>query len=193
MWLSSAKIWTAPDNGRQFTFRRMTGQEDQIWRIHIMSNIIVTVSREVAAPAAIVYNILADYNHHHPNILPPNAFAGLEIEEGGIGAGTEILVHFNVMGIKQQRRLLVTEPEPGVVLAETDVDTDLITTFTVQPIGAAQSKVTIESVWQPEPGLQGLVDRLTTPFFMRRIYREELDMLNAYAQQQAKVRLGDQA
>lgn len=149
-----------------------------------MSNITVSVSKNVEASAATVYDILADYNNHHPNILPPNAFAGLDIEAGGVGAGTQLLVHFNVMGIKQQRRLTVTEPEPGAVLAERDIDTDLLTTFTVQPLGPGQSQVTIKSVWQPQPGLQGLIDRFTTPFFMRRIYRQELVMLNEYAQQQ---------
>jgi hypothetical protein len=44
--------------------------------------------------------------------------------------------------------------------------------------------VTFETVWQPEPGLKGLVDRLTTPLFMRKIYRDELDMLDEYARQQ---------
>lgn len=151
------------------------------------NNIIVSVSKRVNAPAALVYQILSDYNHHQ-NILPPSAFAGLDIEAGGIGAGTQLLVHFNVMGIKQQRRLHVTEPEPGVVLAERDVDTDLVTTFRVQSINAEQSTVIIETVWQPEPGLKGIVDRLTTPIFMRQIYRNELDMLNDYAQQQKDER-----
>jgi hypothetical protein len=150
-----------------------------------MSNITVTASKLIEAPTTTVYNILADYNHHR-KILPKNAFAGLDIEAGGIGAGTQLLVHFNVMGIKQQRRLQVTEPEPGVILAERDVDTDLITTFTVQPAGTDQSNVIIETVWQPQPGLAGLFDRLTTPFFMRRIYWQELNMLNDYARQQVR-------
>ena len=139
-----------------------------------MSKITVSVSKNVGSPATVVYNILVDYNHHR-NILPPNAFAGLDIEAGGVGDGTQLLVHFNVMGIKQQRRLCVTEPEPGVVLAERDVDTNLITTFRVHPIGKDQSKVTIETVWQPEPGLKGIIDRFTTPFFMRKIYQNELN------------------
>ena len=149
-----------------------------------MSKITVTVSKEVSAPAAVVYNILADYNLHR-NILPSNAFAGLEIENGGIGAGTQILVQFNVMGIKQQRRLLVTEPKPGKVLAEEDVDTGLVTYFIVEPVQPDQSKVTLETSWQPEPGLRGLIDRLTTPMVMRKIYRNELNLLDAYAQKQA--------
>ena len=148
-----------------------------------MSKITVSVSKNVESPAAIVYNILANYNHHR-NILPPNAFAGLDIEAGGIGDGTQLLAHFNVMGIKQQRRLYVTEPEPGAVLAEQDVDTNLITTFRVQPINKTKSKVTIETIWQPEPGLKGFIDRLTTPFFMRQIYQNELNMLDKYARKQ---------
>ena len=74
-----------------------------------MSKITVSVSKNVESPAAIVYNILANYNHHR-NILPPNAFAGLDIEAGGIGDGTQLLAHFNVMGIEQQRRQDHREP-----------------------------------------------------------------------------------
>lgn len=36
-----------------------------------MSSITVAVSKYMAAPAATIYNILADYNHHHSHILPP--------------------------------------------------------------------------------------------------------------------------
>jgi hypothetical protein len=35
--------------------------------------------------------------------------------------------------------------------------------------------------------LKGLIDRLTTPFFMRIVYRQELKILDEYAQQQVQL------
>lgn len=149
-----------------------------------MSKRTVTVSRQIEAPASTVYNIIADYNHHR-NILPPQFFAGLDIEKGGIGAGTQILVHVDSMGMKDQMRMEVTEPEPGVILAERNVDTGLVTTFTVKPVSATQSHIAITSVWEPPSGWRGWVDRLTTPLFMRYVYKQELNLLNDYAQKQS--------
>lgn len=150
-----------------------------------MSQAIVSATEKVNAPAAVVYGILADYDHHR-RILPPKYFTNLTIEEGGVGAGTRLAVTIKAMGQQQTFHMLVSEPEPGVVLAETEVNTGLVTTFTVKPIGDAQSEVTIRSVWQPQPGLAGVMDRLVTPLFTRHIYRQELRLLDQYAQQQVQ-------
>ena len=48
-----------------------------------MKSVFVAVEREIAAPADVVYSIVADYMRHHPRILPP-AISGLVVEEGGI-------------------------------------------------------------------------------------------------------------
>jgi hypothetical protein len=151
-----------------------------------MSKITVSVSSKVAAPAAIVYNILADYDHHR-NILPPKFFPGLDIVEGGVGAGTRFTLHAMSFGGKTQMHMAVTEPTPGSVLVERDENTGLVTTFTVEPLSPAESKVTFETVWQPQPGLKGLIDRYTTPFFMRMVYRQEMKILDAYAREQVRL------
>jgi hypothetical protein len=151
-----------------------------------MSKVTVTVSSKVAAPAAVVYNILADYNHHR-NILPPKFFPGLDIVEGGVGEGTRFTLHAMSFGGKTQMHMAVTEPEPGAVLVERDVNTGLVTIFTVKPISSTASEVTFETVWQPQPGLKGAIDRYTTPFFMRMVYRQEMKILDKYAQQQVRL------
>ncbi len=151
-----------------------------------MSKITVTVSSKVEAPAHIVYNILADYDHHR-RILPPKYFPGLDIVEGGVGAGTRFTLHALSFGGKTQMHMAVTELEPGAVLVERDVNTGLVTTFTVKPISPSESQVSFETVWQPQPGLKGLIDRYTTPFFMRMVYRQEQKILNEYAQQQIRL------
>ncbi|MEZ4643631.1 MAG: SRPBCC family protein [Chloroflexota bacterium] len=150
-----------------------------------MSKVTVTVSSQIEAPAHIVYHILSHYEHHR-NILPPKYFPGLDITAGGVGAGTRFTLHALSFGRKTQMHMAVTEPEPGAVLVEKDINTDLTTTFTVKPINPTQSLVTFATVWQPQPGWRGLIDRYTTPFFMRIVYQQEMNILNAYAQEQAQ-------
>lgn len=142
----------------------------------------VSVTDEIEAPAQEVYAILADYRTHHPHILPANAFKRLVVEEGGIGAGTVFAAEMVALGRTQHFRMRVTEPEPGHVLAEHDLSKELVTTFTVTPLDVGRCTVTIATTWQPAGGIMGWVERLTTPSFMRRIYRAELAQLNRYAQ-----------
>jgi uncharacterized protein YndB with AHSA1/START domain len=138
----------------------------------------ISAKREIAAPADRVYRIIADYVNHHPKILPP-AFTSIEVEEGGVGAGTVVRFSIKVAGRTTSFHQRILEPEPGRVLVEDDLDTDLATTFTVTPTGAGSS-VTIESAWTPK-GLQGLVERLMAPRLMRPIYEQELELLDRYA------------
>jgi hypothetical protein len=48
----------------------------------------VSASAVINAPAKQVYTILADYHDGHPRILPQQYFSSLEVERGGVGAGT---------------------------------------------------------------------------------------------------------
>lgn len=149
-----------------------------------MKQIEVAESAMVDASAEKVYAILADYHREHRHILPPGYFTKLEVLEGGYGDGTLIRVYMRALGIESVLDMRVTEPEPGRVLAETDINTGLITTFTLTPnVNPNQTKVTITTTWAQKPGLAGLLDRLFTPPLMRHIYRKELAILQQYAKQ----------
>jgi len=65
---------------------------------------------------------------------------------------------------------------------ETDMLSGAVTTFTVAPGGERRSQVTITTTVERQPGLKGLLEGLMTPPILRRIYREELEKLNQYAQ-----------
>ncbi|MFN8466610.1 MAG: SRPBCC family protein [Caldilineaceae bacterium] len=149
-----------------------------------MSDIQVAVSASIDAPPARVYEVLADYRNHHPNILPKAYFAKVEITKGGQGVGTEFVANMNIYGSKRTFHMTVSEPEPGRVLAETDAKLGTYTTFTVEPLeGGAKSKVTIATTSKASTGIGSWLERLTTPMIMRKIYQEELEQLNAYMQQ----------
>jgi hypothetical protein len=101
-----------------------------------------------------------------------------------VGAGTITRFKVHAGGRRREYRMQVTEPEPGRVLAESDLNSSLVTTFTVEPNGAG-SLVKITTGWQSAGGVGGFFERLFAPGVMRRIYLDELERLDSYARRQA--------
>src|SRR5262249_31157392 len=94
---------------------------------------IVSRTALIEAPPARIYDIIRDYHHGHPSILPKQ-FSNMRVEEGGVGAGTRIRFDVTVLGQKQHFLAVVTEPEPGRVLVEKNLEpTESVTTFVVDP------------------------------------------------------------
>ncbi|MEM7333137.1 MAG: SRPBCC family protein [Chloroflexota bacterium] len=137
----------------------------------------------VNAPAQQVYDILADYDVGHRAILPEKYFKEMTVLEGGKGAGTKIRVEMEVMGNQSTFNLVVTEPEPGRILEESDAEAGISTVFTIEPRNeGAQSWVEIRSTNRGKPGLMGKLEQWVVTAVTKRIYREELANLNEYAQ-----------
>lgn len=139
----------------------------------------IAVSAPVAAPAPLVYRMLADYREHHPRILPRPPFGALVVEEGGVGAGTRVRVTMRAGGQDRVLVLRVSEPEPGRVIEEVDQE-GASTRFTVEPEGAG-CRVEIATTLAPKRGLASVVERLVVGPFLRSTYRKELANLDAYA------------
>src|SRR5262245_4028936 len=103
----------------------------------------IRASAVVQAPAERVYNLIADYRDGHPRIVPPRYFKWMHVENGGVGAGTTISFAMRVWGVTSVLRARISEPEPGRVLVEAYPETGVVTTFSVEPEGAAACRVTI--------------------------------------------------
>ncbi|MFN8444909.1 MAG: SRPBCC family protein [Caldilineaceae bacterium] len=145
-----------------------------------MNSYQVQASAVVHAPADVVYAVIADYRNGHPKILPAY-FSNLVVEEGGVGAGTRIRFEITVMGKKQSFRADISEPQPGRVLVETnDAMGGSITTFTVEPTGN-HARVTISTEVKKRGGLGGMIAQLMTSMFLRRVYGQELQLLDEVA------------
>jgi len=153
-----------------------------------MPEIHVTSSGLVAAPAPIVYGLIADYRQGHPSILPAKYFQDLQVEEGGVGAGTRISFQMRSLGRPWRLRAQVTEPEPGRQLCEIYQDTGMVTTFTVDPEGAGHhSRVTIATRYT-KPGLAGWLERWLVPRYLRAVFEAELRQLDVEAKARASRR-----
>ncbi len=150
-----------------------------------MSRIEVSAERRIQAPADAVYGYLADMREHHSRFLPP-AFSGFEVETGGVGAGTVTRFKVSAGGRSREYRMQITEPEPGRVLVESDMNSSLVTTFTVARADD-ESHVTISTTWDGAGGVGGVFERLFAPRVMRGIYEDELGRLNDYARQRASA------
>jgi hypothetical protein len=145
-----------------------------------MSQIHVEASAVIDARPEDVYAVISDYKVGHPAILPKE-FTKLTVEKGGTGAGTVIYVGMQVMGVKQDYRLVVSEPEPGRMLVETDTEKGVTTYFKFEPLaGGKQTKFSIASDMRVSPGFAGFMEKLMTPPITRRIYKQELQNVSEY-------------
>ena len=142
-----------------------------------------TVARteRIGAPADRVYGIIRDYHQGHPSILPKQ-FSNMRVVKGGVGAGTTIAFDVRVLGQTQHFVAVVTEPEPGRVLVETNLEpTESVTTFVVEPITETESSVTIATALSQRRGLAGRLERFVTAKVMQSLYAAELKKLNERA------------
>lgn len=138
----------------------------------------VESSAHIDAPPERVYGIIADYRVGHPSILP-KAFKNFVVEKGGTGAGTIIRFEVHAFGSVTRFRAIVTEPEPGRVLVETNVEpADSLTTFTVVPDVNGSTVVTfLTEATTSRAGLAGAIERFLSKRFMKKLYAEELQLL----------------
>ena len=139
---------------------------------------IVSASAIIPARRERVYSLISNYNDGHPRILPKQ-FSSLVVEQGGVGAGTIIRFQMSVFGRKQTFRAAITEPEPGRVLVETDLDANgAVTTFTVNPGSApADSHVTISTELRVRGGFLGRIEKTLSTLLLRPMYVRELENL----------------
>jgi Polyketide cyclase / dehydrase and lipid transport len=150
-----------------------------------MGQIRVKAAAVLEARPEDVYATIADYRQGHPSILPKESLYDLQVEQGGYGAGTIIRFKARVLGVEQSFYHRVSEPEPGRVLVEQDIDSvqNLATTFTVNPQEQGRkSHVEIATTMNTSPGLKGFFERVVFPIVLPPVYRKELKLLEAVAQ-----------
>lgn len=132
-----------------------------------------------------VYATIADYRKGHPHIIPKESLYDLQVEQGGYGADTIIRFKARALGVERSFYQRVSEPEPGKVLVEQDINSvhNAVTTFTVTPLEQGQkSHVEISHTENASPGLQGFIEGVVTSIVMPPVFRKELKLLEAVAQ-----------
>ncbi|HEX6069335.1 MAG TPA: SRPBCC family protein [Longimicrobiaceae bacterium] len=141
------------------------------------------VSATALIPAAPpdVYAILADYREGHDRIIPRPPFVSLEVEQGGVGAGTVIRVRLRLLGRVVAYRAVVTEPVPGRILAETN-ENGYMTSFTVERTEeGGVSRVTIATETPRRGRVATALERWLLTRLLRPVYVRELELLAGVA------------
>lgn len=147
-----------------------------------MTDQTVSVSVLIRATADRVYSILADYTEGHQRILPRPPFGEVTVEQGGIGDGTRISFEMRAFGGVRRFQALITEPLPGRLLVETDADSGVVTTFTVDPHGGGEhTQVTIATMLCVREGIAGSFEGILTRLSIRKLYRKQLRLLSSLA------------
>jgi hypothetical protein len=152
-----------------------------------MRQITVKAEALLQAPSEEVYTTIADYRQGHPKILPKE-FYDLQVEQRGYGAGTIFRFNMRVLGAEYSYYQRASEPEPGRVLVEQDIDSpqQVTTTFRVMPLEQGQkSHVEISTTMHTGPGVRGLVERILVSMIFPRIYQKELKLLEEVAQRRS--------
>jgi len=139
----------------------------------------VQVAATISAPLAVVYGVIADYREGHQRILPRPPFEVMTVRAGGYGAGTELETRLRVMGQVYVYEQQVTEPDPGHVLRETDVNTGEFSEFRLEANGS-QTQVTIYATFADPGGWRGQLKRWFHPMIVRGMFRRELANLADY-------------
>jgi hypothetical protein len=140
----------------------------------------VSAEAVIVAPPDRAFAVLADYRVGHPGILPRPPFVDLVVEEGGVGAGTVIRFRMRAFGVTRTMRAAVTEPDPGRVLVETDVEGKVVTTVTVDPAdGGRRARVTISTDIEVGGRLLGWLRRRVADRLLRPVYLREIANLEA--------------
>ena len=134
-----------------------------------MSQVVATAERDVAAPADRVRAALADYAVTRPRILHEK-FSRYRVESGGTGAGTRVGWLFAATPTRVREQTMdVTAPDEAT-LVETDRNSTLVTRWTVQPVGADRSHVSVRTTWDRAGGVGGFFERTFAPKGLRRVY-----------------------
>jgi hypothetical protein len=150
---------------------------------NIMAKNTVTVQRTIPGTASSVYGILRDYETKHPQILPP-AFENYRVESGGLGAGTVVAFDIKAGGRARSYRMEIEEPQIGNRMIERDLNSSLVTTYTVMP-HANGATVRIETTWDGAKGIGGFFEKLFAPKAMQGLYNEVLERLEEFVKTSA--------
>ena len=126
-----------------------------------------------AEPAAVL-EAIADYRTVRPKILSPS-YSEYAVLEGGQGRGT--VATWKLQATKSRVRQIRADIDvAGHTVIEKDVNSSLITRWTVAPAGPGSS-VTVKTTWTGGDGVKGFFEKTFAPLGLRRIQDEVLENL----------------
>lgn len=125
----------------------------------------------INAEPATVLNAVADYRDVRPKILSSN-YSQYRVLKGGQGQGT--VAAWKLQATKSRSRdVEATVDVAGHTVIEKDVNSSLVTNWTVAPAGPGCS-VTLKTTWKGAGGVKGFFEKTFAPLGLRKIQDEVL-------------------
>jgi hypothetical protein len=141
-----------------------------------MTEVVATAEHVVRAPAEQVKAALADYDGARRRAMPEQ-FSDYRVEAGGAGAGTRVHWRFAATS-KRVRDQLVEVAEPDAdTLVERDLNSSMVTTWTVRPADVGATTVAVRTTWNGAGGIGGFFERTFAPKGLQRVYTDLLTRL----------------
>ncbi|QZT62506.1 SRPBCC family protein [Mycolicibacterium austroafricanum] len=139
-----------------------------------MGQVSATSTVLIEADPATVLAAVADYQAMRPKILSAH-YSGYRVLEGGQGAGT--VAEWKLQATKSRSRNVKADVDvAGRTVIEKDVNSSMVTNWTVAPAGPGSS-VTVKTSWQGAGGIGGFFEKTFAPLGLRKIQAEVLGNL----------------
>lgn len=138
-----------------------------------MGTVAAQAEKHIDASPAKIYAILSDRDRRRE--ILPDAFQDVRSEGPDTVAFT-----LKTGGRERAYRMQQERTQPGRIFTERDLDSSLVTVFTINPEGSG-SHVTIRTTWQGAGGVGGFFERTFAPRVLRRLYEQELTNLQKAA------------
>jgi hypothetical protein len=142
-----------------------------------MSPVVATAEHTVHAPSERVIAALADYVGVRPRLLPEQ-FSDYRVESGGQGAGTRVHWRFAATSKRVRDQLMIVTAPDATSLVESDANSSMVTTWTVQPVDDGGTTVRVRTTWNGAGGIGGFFERTFAPKGLQRVYGEILGRLD---------------
>ena len=138
-----------------------------------MPRVHVEQTKLVGKPPDVVYTILADPKHHQK--ILPDEFVEFKPQANGTFA-----VAIAFAGQKKSMVIRPEETEKNRLFRETDTLTNIVTDFVLEPHDDG-TLVTIRTDYVANSSIAGFLESIFAPFFLKKLYDEELTKLCRYA------------
>jgi uncharacterized protein YndB with AHSA1/START domain len=138
-------------------------------RLGFGRRIAIEAERTVDAPMELVWRLLRDYRTARARMFG-GPFAGYELREGGVGAGTVIGCRLRVGRHERALVLAVEEPTPGRQLRERDRHGGLLVTWTLTPGGDGERTLVRVAAELRDPDLDRALARGRARRALRRAH-----------------------
>lgn len=139
-------------------------------QVSAASTILIT-----AEPAAVL-DAVADYQTVRPKILSSH-YSEYEVLEGGNGQGT--VAKWRLQATESRvRNVQVNVDVAGHTVIEKDVNSSMVTNWTVAPAGPGSS-VTVKTSWTGAGGIKGFFEKTFAPLGLKKIQGEVLNNLKS--------------